>query len=196
MSDPENRPTSVTARRSLPAWLIVLVALLGFRGCINVDEHGAAFSRTVYGPWKSDADLAKLAPKGDDNAFGRMVYTMSCAPCHQPGGMGAPGIAPPLVGSEWVTAEGANRIIRIVLHGASGPMKVKGTDWNLAMVPWKDSLDDKQIAAAISYIRQNKDWGHNASPVKPEQVAKIRKETESRATAWTEAELLQIPVKD
>ena len=58
MSEPENNNTSLSARRWLPAWMIVLVALLGFRGCIFVDEHGAAFSRTVYGPWKSDAVLA------------------------------------------------------------------------------------------------------------------------------------------
>jgi len=195
MSDPGNNNTSVT-RRWLPAWVIVLATLLVYRGCLVVDERGAAFSRTVYGPWKSDAELSKLLPKGDDNAAGKLVYTMSCAPCHQMTGLGAPGVAPPLVGSDWVTAEGANRIIRIVLHGAAGPIKVKGADWNLAMVPWKDSLDDKQIAAVISYIRQNKDWDHKASPVKPDQVAKVRKETEARATAWTEPELLQIPVKD
>jgi mono/diheme cytochrome c family protein len=196
MNAPDNQPAAAASRRWLPAWLIVLVALLGFRGCLFMDEHGAAFSRTVYAPWKSETDFTRIAPPKDDNAFGKMVYTMSCAPCHQVSGLGAPGVAPPLAGSEWVTAEGPNRIIRIVLHGVAGPMKVKGVDWNLAMVPWKDSLDDKQIAAAISFIRQNKEWGHNASPVTPEQVAKIRKETDSRATAWTEAELLQVPVKD
>ena len=42
--------------------------------------------------------------------------------CHQPTGLGLPNMFPPLAGSDWVTAPGPERLIRIVLHGFQGPI--------------------------------------------------------------------------
>ena len=41
------------------------------------------------------------------------------------------------------------------------------------MPAWKEHLDDNQIAAAISYIRNA--WGNTAPAVKPEDVKTLRK---------------------
>ena len=57
-------------------------------------------------------------------------------------------------------------------------------------MPPVNVLSDKEIAALLTYIRR--EWGHTASPISPEFVAKVRKETEARLDAWTEPELLQI----
>jgi mono/diheme cytochrome c family protein len=179
-------------------WAVLLACFLGYRGCLFVDQQGAGFDKNIHGPWQNAAQIAiAVPPKDEDPLFreGKNVYTASCAPCHQVTGLGAPGVAPPLVESEWVLAEGNARLIRIILNGVAGPITVKGQEWNLAMVPWRDSLNDKQVAAVITYIRQNKDWGHKASGAKPEEVAKIRQDTASKSGAFSAAELLAIPVK-
>ncbi len=62
------------------------------------------------------------------------------------------------------------------------------------MTPFKDSLKDEQIAAALSFVRNS--WGNKAPIVKPEQVKKIRAATESKMGNWTSTELLQIPDSD
>ena len=104
---------------------------------------------------------------------------------------------PPLVHSEWVLAEGSNRLIRIVLNGLQGPIKVDGKDFDSnGMIPWRDTItDDEVIAQVLTYIRGNAEWGHNASEITSEQVAKIRAETKDRAPQWTVSELLNVPEK-
>ena len=200
MSSPEHNETETATSRParwVPSWIIVLTVLLAYLGVIYVDDHGAAFSKTVYGPWTSEGDFAKLLPPKDPMMdLGREIFATTCAQCHQNSGLGTPGLNPPLAGSEWVLAEGPNRIIRIVLNGAMGEFEVKGAKFNAVMVAWRDVFDDKKIAAVLTYIRNHPDWGHKASPVKPEEVAKIRKATDGRASSWTAPELLTVPVKD
>lgn len=199
MSVPTSQPEFVTSRPSLwvPVWIIILTLVLGYFGVIYVDHRGAGFSKMVYAPWTSESDFLKLLPPKDPMMdLGREVFTAACAQCHQNSGLGTPGQFPPLADSEWVLAEGPNRLIRIVLNGAMGDIQVKGVNFNNVMPPWRDALDDKKIAAVLTYIRNHPDWGHKAGPVKPDQVAKIRKETADRASGWNGAELLKVPVKD
>jgi mono/diheme cytochrome c family protein len=89
------------------------------------------------------------------------------------------------VDSEWVLGP-AERPIKIVLHGLGGPVNVAGRTWRLEMPPLP-AFTDEQIAGVLTYIRR--EWEHNASPVSPEEVGKIRESNKSRTHAWTEAEL-------
>jgi mono/diheme cytochrome c family protein len=122
----------------------------------------------------------------DPIAAGKQTFTSNCVACHQSTGLGVAGAFPPIVGSEWVT--GDERVLsRILLHGLSGPVKVKGAAYNGAMPAWKESMSDADIANVLTYIRQ---WAPNAAPaITPETVAGIRKEEAARSTPWTEAEL-------
>ena len=120
---------------------------------------------------------------------GKTMYEITCLACHQQHGMGQPGLAPPLVGSEWV-AGSEKRLVLIILHGLRGPIKVKGETFEMDM-PTLNVLDDDQIASALTYIRR--EWGHGYEPVTPATVKSIRDETEKREDAWTMAELLKIP---
>ena len=119
---------------------------------------------------------------------GKELYVTSCGACHQPHGYGQEGLAPPLVDSEWVSGP-VDRLGRIVLHGVRGPMTVKGQKWDMEM-PGLAVFDDEQLASLVTYIRR--EWGHTFSPVSPETIGKIRKETGERAEAWTERELLKV----
>ena len=159
---------------------------------------GGSFPQEVYYPQATFVQLEALNPKVDKGPVeqGRIHYQTYCMPCHQGNGMGLPGQFPPLAGSEWVNAEGPNRIIRIILNGLQGPITVKGQEFNGAMVPWRDTIPDPaDIAAIATFIRQ--EWGNTGAPVSPEKVAEIKTATESRGgRAWTAAELESIPDAD
>jgi mono/diheme cytochrome c family protein len=90
-----------------------------------------------------------------------------------------------------VQAPGGDRIARIALNGLTGPISVKGQEWNLTMVPWRDNFTDDQIAAVLSYIRSQ--WGNKAGPIDPKVVAAAR--AEKHPGPETSDELLKIPVQ-
>ncbi|MEW6303368.1 MAG: cytochrome C, partial [Verrucomicrobiota bacterium] len=75
-------------------------------------------------------------------------------------------------------------------HGVSGPLKVKGANYNLDM-PAMGVFSDEQIAAILTYIRR--DWENGASPVESETVRQIRQLESKRADAWRQDELLKVP---
>jgi mono/diheme cytochrome c family protein/glucose/arabinose dehydrogenase len=119
---------------------------------------------------------------------GKTLYISICGACHQPHGLGLEGLAPPLADSDWILGS-EQRLIRIVLQGLRGPLNVKGKQWELEMPPL-NILDDSQVSALLTYIRR--EWGHTASPVAEEAVAKVRQATAQRQEAWTEADLLKV----
>jgi hypothetical protein len=58
------------------------------------------------------------------------------------------------------------------------------------MAPWGKVLKDDQIAAVLTYIRN--EWGNQAPPIPADFVAKIREETKDRTEPWTQKELQAI----
>lgn len=188
------------ARWPVPIWLIILFFLLLYWGMVYFDRTGGWFDARVYGPYHTISDVENWQPvSGPDTPAkqGKAVYNKpTCVACHQPDGNGVPGQNPPLTGSEWVNEAEPGRIIRIALNGLTGPITVKGQAFNGTMVPWKDVLTDEEIAAVLSYIRQNKEWGNNASEVKPERVKQVRDKLKDRSTPFTPDELQTIPPTD
>jgi mono/diheme cytochrome c family protein len=181
-----------------PVWLYVLLGVLVFWGMRYLDEQGGGFGAKVYRPHRSMAELQAMLPKSEGDvlfANGQRVYTTYCSVCHQPTGQGLPGQFPPLVESEWVLAAEPGRIIRLVLDGIQGPITVKGQAFNGAMPPWRELLKDEEIAAVLTYIRQNKNWGNAASAVSPARVKAVRDKVAARP-AWSADELLAIPETD
>lgn len=125
----------------------------------------------------------------DPMAKGEAIFEKTCAACHQRDGLGKQGVAPPLVGSEWVLAPGGQRLVRIVLNGLSGPVNVQGRVWNLPMPPWRANLDDDAIAVVLNYVRSG--LGTNkAAVIRSELVGAARQEPHPGAE--TSEELLQL----
>lgn len=116
---------------------------------------------------------------------GQAIFAGTCAACHQASGQGSPGLDPPLAGSEYVTGD-AGRMIRIVLRGLTGPVTVRGAQYNGQMPPWQQ-MSDAELAAVISYVRSS--WGNAAGAVTGEDVARERAASAGRAGPWTAAEL-------
>ena len=126
-----------------------------------------ASTETAAAPAATE-ELPPIGPKlaSANVEAGKAIYEATCLACHQQHGMGQAGLAPPLVGSEWVTGS-EQRLIRIVLNGLRGPIQVKGDTFELDM-PTLGVLDDDQIAAALTYVRR--EWGHTFEPVAPAAV--------------------------
>jgi mono/diheme cytochrome c family protein len=190
----DTEPTMRSGAVYLPMWLVGLLGFLLYWGCNYVDAKGGNHSPIVYEPYLTTNQLASFIPEDE---FGRLMkigqlqYGNLCAGCHQPHGGGAPGQAPPLAGSEWVTG-GPNRVIRIPQVGVTGPIKVSGTEWNMTtMIGFGASLTDEQLAGVVTYIRNS--WGNRAGMVSPEQVAKVRADLKGRAEQYTADDLLKVP---
>ena len=78
--------------------------------------------------------------------------------------------------------------IRIVLHGLHGPITVKHEPYVGTMAALGDLLDDRQIAAVLTYVRAS--WGNRASAVTEAEVAAVRAASAARAgTPYRAAEL-------
>jgi mono/diheme cytochrome c family protein len=95
---------------------------------------------------------------------GQEVYEANCADCHRTNGEGLPVKFPALKGNAFVMGD-PKPVIDLVIDGRKGKLG--------QMPAWKEHLDDTQIAAAISYIRNA--WGNQAPAVQPEDVAAARK---------------------
>ncbi len=102
--------------------------------------------------WLSTQQLPLLAAANREQA-GAALYRAKCAACHGRHGEGLPGQFPPLLGSEWLTAE-PTRLPEILTYGLKGPITVQGQEWNSTMLPPGVTSPQEQ-EDIIQYIRQH-----------------------------------------
>jgi mono/diheme cytochrome c family protein len=185
-------------REPTPLWLVGLFGVLLFWGGIYVQRYSGGYDALEFdelavagAPRAEQGDEAPVDPL----VLGRRVYVNNCQVCHQADGEGLTGQYPPVAASEWVLADNPERLVRILLDGVSGPMNVRGRQYNNVMPAWHDVLNDRQIAAVLTYIRQ--EWGNTADAVEVDEVQSVREATQTRrGRMWTEAELLAIPIEE
>ncbi len=125
-------------------------------------------------------------------AQGKQIYATLCIACHGTDGKGTPTpgmpnvrLAPPLNRSPRVIGN-EQRLVRILLHGLTGP--VDGKTYIQQMVPM-NTYDDQWIAAVLTYIRN--DFDNKAPLIDAQTVKQIRKASIKRKTQWTLPELLK-----
>ncbi len=133
---------------------------------VNVVSE-ADYSKWVDGKKKEMAALAddpsKVWTVDELKQRGEKVYAANCVTCHQANGKGVPGAFPALDGSAVVLGPKADQEA-IVLNGK-----------NNKMPSWKSVLSDTEIAAVITYTRNN--WSNKAQEniVQPAEVLAARK---------------------
>ena len=186
-------------RAAMPVPLIGLLGALVYWGSMYIVEYGGEADARVHYPYTSFKEIQDLQPKGEEEIIklkGMLVYGKICAACHQADGNGsASQNAPPLAGSEWVLAKDPSRIARIVLHGLSGPIAVKGKEWGAGqMLAWKDVLTDEEIASVLSLVRNS--WGNKAPIVPADLVKKVREETKDWSGYMSAEELMKVTLKE
>jgi len=159
---------------TVPMWIIALALVLIFLGGVYFDHHSGWFNAQVYGPYANGEQLALYQPMSGEAAkiaHGKVVYENVCGTCHGPDGLGKPGQAPPLAGSDLVI-KGAKRLTEIPLLGLNGQVTVKGQAWNLDMAAMGAQLSDADLAGVLSYIRSS--WGNHAEEVTADDVKSVR----------------------
>ena len=110
--------------------------------------------------------LPQARAQGPEALFqeGKKIFENTCADCHRVNGQGLPEKFPALDKNPFVLGDPA-KVIDTVLQGRKGKLG--------QMPTWKDTLDDRQAAAVITYIRQG--WSNKGAAVTPEAVKKRRK---------------------
>ena len=78
---------------------------------------------------------------------------------------------PPLSGNRSLTVNPAINPIRMVLNGGYPP-SVAGNPRPYGMPPFAMLLNDNEVAAVVSYIRNT--WGHRSDLVSPAEVNRYR----------------------
>lgn len=187
------KPEPTETKMPMPLFMLGFVSAMILMVAIYFVHNRGGFDPLVYDerfdPATAPTSVAEV--KVDPIAQGKKLYNQVCAACHQATGMGVPGAFPPLAKSDWVTGN-EERLVRILLHGLSGPITINGSTYNSAMPaigPGSGyNFDDAKISYVLTYIRQ--EWGNNAPAIAPERVKEIRTGgAAGRTTPWTAAEL-------
>ena len=185
------KPEPVEGFSPIPIFLLFVFSALIFIGGVYIAHYAGDFEPTAFDPSQGRKAAVAEAPKAvDPMVLGGRLYNQNCAACHQVSGMGVAGSFPPLVGSEWVMGSD-ERVVRILLHGLSGPIEVEGKTYNGAMPAFGPKsgyrFNEQRIAAVLTYVRNS--WGNSAPAVTPERVKEIMAAAGDRPGPWTAAEL-------
>jgi len=167
--------------RPIPRLVLTVVALI-VTWCVGYIIFTQRDDSPALGDRRTMATLVGKAAGGGGAVDGAQLYAAQCVACHQATGAGLPGVFPPLAGSEWVT--GSETVAAdILLHGITGKLTVKGTVYNGQMPPFKDKLNDAEIAAVLTHIRTN--FGNSAAKVSADTVKAAREASKDRKDPWT-----------
>ena len=121
------------------------------------------------------------APDTLYSSRGGLGYTQFCADCHRPDGGGVKGIFPPLNGNPGIVAANPTTLLHITLTGWKTPQTAAHP--RVYTMPGFARLADDEIAEILSFVRSS--WGNDAPPIKPAQVAQMRKQLNPETTDET-----------
>ena len=119
---------------------------------------------------------------------GERLFESHCSACHQYDDQGM-GEAPPLEDSPWVVGP-SERLVRILLHGISGRIELRGRVYDREMPGFGKVLSDADVAALATYTRSR--FRADNPRVTPADVKRIRDEHAGRTAYWQAGELLEL----
>jgi mono/diheme cytochrome c family protein len=123
----------------------------------------------------------KNAPPAADSAdmrAGGAIYRDQCSACHGIDGKGSDRLFPSVANSSMARADDPSSVIRIVLRGARSVATDKEpTAPGMPSYGWQ--LDDAQVAAVLTYIRNS--WDGAAPAVSSTDVARLRSSLAKRS---------------
>ena len=70
-----------------------------------------------------------------------------------------------------------------------GPVTVNGKEYTGAMTPFESMLNDEEIAAVLTYVKNS--FGNNSGTIQAEQVRKVRDEMKDKSGLLDSVELLK-----
>jgi mono/diheme cytochrome c family protein len=137
------------------------------------DEDIAAIATYLKdsGTAGSAAKPTAISTDAKDMRAGAAIYRDSCAACHKESGTGESRLFPRLAGSALVQSDDPTTLARVVLQGARA-VSTPSMPTAPAMPAFDWRLDDAQVAAVLTYIRNT--WGNAAAPVSAGTIANQR----------------------
>lgn len=99
--------------------------------------------------------LALLAAPAHAGEAGELLFNDNCSGCHQLGGVGSPGLAPPLVDSElWGALGGkaASYVAGVLTGGLSGTIVADGNTYTGLAMPSQAWMSDQDMSAVADYV--------------------------------------------
>lgn len=108
-----------------------------------------------------------------------------------PNGLGQPKLFPPLAGSEWLQVSD-DTLIKMQLHGVTGPMLVDGKPYRNVMPANAATMTDEQVAEALTFVVQK--WGADSKrEISTTAVADTRAKYKGRKDMWTVKTIGEVP---
>ena len=104
---------------------------------------------------------------------GKAIYNGkgNCFACHQPTGVGVPGVFPPLAKSDFLLADKKRAIVQTI-YGSKTPITVNGIKYPggiMTNVP----MTDQEVVDVVNYTLNS--WGNKGGVVTLEEVKAARK---------------------
>ena len=119
----------------------------------------------------------KIMTRSELMTMGKQKYDQFCSACHKADGTGLPPLYPALKGSSIAVGKPISRHIDLILNGIPD---------SSGMMPYKDQLNDEEIAAIATYERNA--WGNNTDDeIQPADVAKLRHSNNQKPTMVNKA---------
>jgi mono/diheme cytochrome c family protein len=118
-------------------------------------------------------DASVSAPDGAVMKQGQAIWQDSCSACHRMDGQGVPRFFPPLQHDANAQQTDPTTVLHYILAG-SRKVPTGGAPTPLSMPAYSWKLDDAQVAAVATYVRNS--WGNSASAVTADEVKKLRGE--------------------
>jgi mono/diheme cytochrome c family protein len=137
------------------------------------DEDIAAIATYLKdsGPTPSAPKPSPVAAADKTMRQGAAIFKDNCAACHRDTGLGEAHLFPRLAGSALVQSDDPTTLARVVLQG-SRAVSTPSMPTAPAMPSFDWRLDDAQVAAVLTYIRNS--WGNAAAPVSAGAIASQR----------------------
>jgi mono/diheme cytochrome c family protein len=121
---------------------------------------------------------ARLPQSNPQMVAGEAIYRDQCAACHQIDGKGVARLFPALADSAMARSDDPTSLLRLVLRGSrSVATKEEPTGPGMPSFAWQ--LDDEQIAAVATYVRNH--WDNPAPAVSASEVGKQRSSLAKRS---------------
>lgn len=111
------------------------------------------------------------APAAAQLSRGAELYAARCRDCHGEDGRGRAGAYLPLAGNRALLRDPPVNAVQVVLGGAF-PASTAANPRPFGMPPFATELDDAEVAAVLSYVRNA--WGHQAGAVRAFDVQRWR----------------------
>ncbi|MCC5935251.1 MAG: cytochrome c [Candidatus Cyclonatronum sp.] len=164
-----------------PIWMYAVIILTFAFGFFYIGRYLGEVSDRAHVLFTAPPTEAVEEIEVDLIAEGQRIYGRVCQACHQANGQGIAGVFPTLAGTEWVV-EQPDKSVLMILNGLQGELVRERATYNGVMPPFARQLDDFEIAAVVSYIRNA--FGNEGSEIDPDRVARIRELTADISGAY------------